>query len=432
MTRISMQNIEAVDNGTDGVLFKEIGQQPFSIDLNHLPSFEYGLKTTTESPLCKILNANWDGDGDKQHQLYICRFFALLFPGMFGANPIVINQGEHRSGKTTAAKLIGWLLLGRDFSATILNRDIKDVETALSNDFLVLFDNADSGKDARSIEDLIAVASTGGSIRRRELYTTNTSVSAQLTSQVFFTSRGRTFDRNDVVDRCFFFKFAQFGQAGGRQAESELTMTHAVIDQRDTLMAEVIVKCQNILRSLDAKRDVTYLSNSRLQDFSRFCLAVADSEGWLPQMQGIFQSVSDEQKRISTEANPLHPLIRLAIGYDQRAMAKPMCAGELALMLDDVATRAHVNSPARKDPKSLAQLISVAQSEFKANLGLIVVMDKKVKRNLYSFRPAAETLAECIEEAGRHADPHPADGISEHPSLLLGVSGESTQSPTIM
>src|ERR1019366_1448459 len=110
-----------------------------------------------------------------------------------------------------------------------------------------------------------------------------------------FTSRGRPFDRNDVVDRCLFFKFKQFGQPGGQQAASEIDNKNSVIENRDSLMAEAIVKCQHILRSLNAKRGVRYSSGLRMQDFSHFCLAVADSEGWLPQMQGIFRSVVEEQ-----------------------------------------------------------------------------------------------------------------------------------------
>jgi hypothetical protein len=209
--RISAQQIEEVDNGTDGILFKATGQDPFNVDLRRLPECEFGLKVTSQSRLCNVLDANWLGNSGDQHQLYVCRFFALLLPGMFGANSIVINSGEHRSGKTSAAVKVGWLLMGKEFGATMLNRDIKDVETTLTNDFLVVFDNTDSNKSVRGIEDLIAVAATGGSIKRRRLYSDNTMVSSHIRSQIYFTSRGKPFDRNDVVDRCITFTFGCVG-----------------------------------------------------------------------------------------------------------------------------------------------------------------------------------------------------------------------------
>jgi hypothetical protein len=397
--RISEQQIEKVDNGTDGVLFKDTRQEAFNIDMERLPACEYGLKVTGASPLCKVLNANWLGDHADQHQLYICRFFALFFPGLFGANSIVINTGEHRSGKTSAALKIGWLLMGNQFSATMLNRDTKDVETTLANDFLVVFDNTDSNKSVRDIGDLIALAATGGSIGRRRLYSDNTTVRFPLISQVYFTSRGMPFDRNDVVDRCLIFTFGKFDQPGGPQAMSEKHIRQSVLDHRDDLMSEIIVRCQHILKSLEAKRGIPYSSSFRIKDFSRFCLAVADDEGWLPQMEMIFASVTEEQIQVSIQANPIYLLLRLAIGKDPQSLSRPMSAAELVRRLDQVADVAQIGHSANRDSRSLSRSLGESKTQFESALGMRITKDKKQKINLYSFHPCDYTRNQCVMDA---------------------------------
>jgi hypothetical protein len=186
--RISTQQIEQVDNGTDGVLFLAAGQQPFDIDFRNLPECQYGLKVDTESRLCKTFNANWLTDPEDQHQLYLCRLLALLFPGMFGADPIVMNVGEFRSGKTSAAAKVGLLLIGEEFHVTMLNRNVKDVETTLTNKFFVVFDNTDSQKSVSDIEDLVALTATRGAIERRKYYSDNEMFSRPIISQTYFTT----------------------------------------------------------------------------------------------------------------------------------------------------------------------------------------------------------------------------------------------------
>ncbi len=403
--RISAQQIEEVDNGTDGVLFKTNSQDSFNIDLRHLPECEYGLKVTGQSRLCNALDANWLDNPVDQHQLYVCRFFALLFPGLFGANSMVINSGEHRSGKTSAAAKIGWLLLGKEFSATMLNRDVKDVETTLTNDFLVVIDNTDSDNSLRGIEDLIAVAATGGSIKRRRLYTDNSMVSSPLISQVYFTSRSMPFVRNDVVDRCLIFTFGKFDQPGGPEAMSEKSIRRSVLDHRDDLMAEIIVRSQNILKSLESKRGISYSSSFRIKDFSRFCLAVADDEGWLQQMEMIFAAVTEDQLQVSIQADPLYLLLRLAVGRDPQSLLRPMSATELVRILEQVADAATVGHLASQDSKSLSRSLGESKTQFENALGMRITKDKKRKINLYSFHPSDDIRGQCVMEAQQLSPP---------------------------
>jgi hypothetical protein len=401
MCRISAHEISEEDNGADGVLFRSAGQQAFDIDLNDLPTCRYGLKVTPDSPLCGALGGNWLGNPADQHQLWVCRFFSMLFPGMFGASSIVLNSGEHRSGKTSAAAKIGWLLMGKDFNVTMLNRDIKDVETTLTNDFLVVLDNVDSAKSLRAIEDLIAVAATGGSIKRRRLYTNNAMVTCPIVSQIYFTSRGKPIVRNDIVDRTLTFTFGKYDEPGGPQALSEKAIQQSVLAVRDNLMAEVIVRCQKILQGLYAKRAQSYSSSFRIKDFGRFCLATADAEGWHSKMTDIFARVAEEQSETSLEGNPIYGILRLWIGVNSKNLFNPISAADLDRGLAEIADSAGIHYSARSNPPFLSRLLNESKSEFDSAIGMKITHDKKCKRSLFSFDPVDQTKMQCVEEALR-------------------------------
>jgi hypothetical protein len=135
-----------------------------------------------------------------------------------------------------------------------------------------------------------------------------------------------------------------------------------------------------------------------MKDFSRFCLAVADDEGWLPEMEMIFGSVTEEQSQISIQANPLYSLLRLAIGKDAQTLSHAMSALELGRRLDQIAAIAQILDPTKNNPKSLSRLLGEAKTEFENAIGMRISKDRKMKINVYSFRPTEEIRDQCVAE----------------------------------
>jgi hypothetical protein len=168
------------------------------------------------------------------------------------------------------------------------------------------------------------------------------------------------FERNDVVDRLLIFTFGKFDLPDGPQAISENDTRQSVLKYRNELFAEVIVRLQLILKAVEPRREVHYPTSFRMKDFAHFCLAAADAEGWLPRMTRMFANITEEQKQLSLQGNPLYLLLRLAIGEDPESLRERSAAADLGRRLARIASIAQLEFPARGNPRALSNLLTLA------------------------------------------------------------------------
>ena len=106
--------------------------------------------------------------------------------------------GEKGSGKTSVLRRIGQLLFGPKFQVLGMSHEPKDFDAAVTGDAFVGIDNADA--NIAWLDDKLAVVATGGTLKRREYYTTNKLVEYPITAFVGITSRTPHFRREDVAD----------------------------------------------------------------------------------------------------------------------------------------------------------------------------------------------------------------------------------------
>ncbi|MHC5057588.1 MAG: hypothetical protein ACYTKD_23175 [Planctomycetota bacterium] len=159
-------------------------------------------------------------------------FYTLFFPELFPTRPILALVGEAGSVKTFALKKVGRLLFGRSFNVMQLSKDPKDFEAALTNMPFVAVDNSDTRIDW--LPDHLAVAATGGSLQRRELYTTNRLVEFPVVASVGITSRTPHFRREDIADRLLLFYLKRL-----RSFTPESDLLQELENRRDEVMTEV-------------------------------------------------------------------------------------------------------------------------------------------------------------------------------------------------
>jgi hypothetical protein len=169
--RITADNVELVDNGSDGILFvHSAGSTPFTINIPPQRG-----RTLVELVLRQI---NYDQDrrltANDQILLVLLWTYGLFFPELFPTRPILLMMGPPGSLKTFSMRAIGRLVLGEEFEVLAMGEDVKDFDAAITNEGFVVADNADGAW--RWLEDRLAIAATGGKIKRRKYYTTNTLV----------------------------------------------------------------------------------------------------------------------------------------------------------------------------------------------------------------------------------------------------------------
>lgn len=197
--RLDGAAIEVVDNGTDGVLFRDTGIiEPFEAleppaalgvpSLNDailgIPNYETTvLKHTREQ--AEMMARIW--------------LYALFFGEHMEARPHLVLTGPTNSGKTLVLQAISELLNGPGSTVSTIPHDRQTFETTVSNNSFVFFDNVDTPN--KWLMDALAEVATGIQFTRRLLYSTNESVTYRVQSYLGLTTRDPWFSRTDIATR---------------------------------------------------------------------------------------------------------------------------------------------------------------------------------------------------------------------------------------
>lgn len=215
--RLNGRTVELVDNGTDGILFRDSNTsseflvEPEQIALPTLSTQDQS-QTSQLSPLDHAIFAvpNYadrilDQTGDSSHTTgeaaALSHIWALsmFFPEFMEARPHLVMTGGTGSGKTIFFQLLKRMIDGNRGTVDVVPHDQQTFETAVSNAHHLFFDNVDTPN--RWFADAIAEASTGIQFTRRILYSTNESVTFDVQVFLGFTTRDPWFSRTDIATR---------------------------------------------------------------------------------------------------------------------------------------------------------------------------------------------------------------------------------------
>jgi hypothetical protein len=287
-------------NGTDGVLFRNPGMTPIELA-------EEGRRAAAEM-LTETANFK-DGrylKADQARLLYDLWCWTPFFPELMPTRPILLLNGPQGSAKTSALRRYLQTLNGPAAEVFVLDpKRLDGLIAALSHDPVVVIDNADGA--IKGLENIVAVAATGGKYPLRELFTTNDPRVVQLTAFVAATSRDpKPFRRPDVADRLLpltvdrretFLEEAQINTETNRNRPAwwwyALTVLPAML---------------KALRTYRPKR-----SAYRLADFTRFCLAVGPVIGYKRDViEAALKAVDDERSEFASEGSTLPEALETA------------------------------------------------------------------------------------------------------------------------
>jgi hypothetical protein len=353
--RIRAGRVDVVDNGTDDVyFFRSPGWQPFTVQLptanqermDEILAGEYlaqqlfgGLRPDTS-----CLTAA------EQGWLLVYWILAVFFRELFPTRPILALVGPAGSGKSTLLRQIGRLLFGSTFELMQLSPDPKDFDAAVTNLALVGLDNADV--DVSWLPDRLAVVSTGGSLKRRQLYTTNKLVEYPVVAFLGITSRTPHYRREDVADRLLVFNLERFDTF-----EAEEALHRSFEERRNTIMTEIVRLLRHVMAAL-SKPEVKRPSGFRMADFAQFALRIAHGSGQESgeQMASMLDRLASEQRDFAIQHEPLFEVIGrwLDAGNKNRWIT----TAELWFELGEEALRTPPMSFPYKDARALGMAIT--------------------------------------------------------------------------
>ncbi len=299
--RVSIDTIDIVSNGTDGILFEALpGYQPFTrqdVDSNtdllvelytSRVYLDEGALTTEEY---RLLLGIW--------------VYHLFFDGLHATHPICAFIGPKGSSKTSSVRRLGILLFGASFQVSPIPEKPDDFDAAVTNGFLVGFDNVDG--QTQWLNDKLAIVATGGCIKRRELYSTNNLIEYPIRACVAITSRTPKFRRDDVAERLLPFPLKTLPQK-----VSEQHLLDEALAERNRFMSWMLLRLQEILCMLAKTADqATIHTDLRMADFATFMLRIAEADGVVEPMLDIIQRLANAQSQFTLEQDPLFELLNI-------------------------------------------------------------------------------------------------------------------------
>ncbi len=368
--RISSDYIELLDNGTDGVLFLS--------DSKYKP-FEITEGNNTDSLLAKVIidKINFAYDllsPDEKRFIFTLWLLSIFFESIMPTKPIVAFIGEKGSGKTITLRKVGMLLFGPDFNVTPLPVEEKDFDAAVTNSYYVAIDNAD--KKCKWLDDKLATMATGGTIKRRDLYTTNNLVEYKTKCFLGITSRTPYFRRDDVAERLLIMKVEKL-----KSKNAENKLLNEVNKNRDEIMTEIVNYLQEIVRALKKENETDYSGNFRMADFADFALKVACYGCVEIHVRNVLDKLSNEQSYFALEDNPTFDLL---YEWAPNNPGKEVTNAELCKELADLADKKRIDFPYKGKTQSFAQHMR----NLRANLSEIFDITERTvgaRKNLYKY-----------------------------------------------
>ncbi len=298
--RITANQIDVIDNGTDGILFMTDPMKE-SIDLISINDD----KSYLDDLLISKMNFGDNIlDPGELRIIFLFWLLSIFFHTMLSTKMILLITGEKGSGKSVILKLIGKLLFGKYYNVHCMTGNERDFNSLSINTLYVGLDNVDS--KCEWFKDKLATSATGAKVVERTLFTNYGTTEFIQNCFIAISSRTPYFGRDDVADRLFIIKLKRF-----TTFDSEKKIIDNLLDNRNRIMSEIINHLQQIIQILHNHKEYISSNNFRNADFYNFIIKIAKEYGIKEQFDSILDKIVKQQSVFTLESDSLLQLLQL-------------------------------------------------------------------------------------------------------------------------
>jgi hypothetical protein len=407
MYRVTADRIEVVPIGTDDILLKgdKLGNLPPLEELNaHVEGLRpllghSTMQTVPGTPLTTYYLTRFSEEDvlsyNQAHTMVIAR---LMF--MFCASrhpllwPMRLLTGDTSGGKSTLAEIENII-----FRGDMLKVELDALPTSMASfishvtsvDYCC-FDNIDNAFDEASdeLKNMMCRLATGASISLRVLYETNTNRTYSLLKHVTLSARANPFDRDDILRRVLHIKMAP--GAGDREKTGIL---EAALDNRTAIWAEILIRCQNIVKAHKANAGKSYPLVSKMKEYENYTMICADFEDSLEETRKLWAAYTQAYKDAITLDNHLLTSVLLWLGQNVGRAKGTYSSTSLHASLLLLHKEIGIEFP-YKYATTFGKAITSNEVALRAGAGLQYKTNNKLGRREISFMATPEILAQAV------------------------------------
>lgn len=395
LVRITVQDIDRVPNGTNGQLFLfPKNYQPWLLNLDELPQ-PTDICPDSAALLPRLLFEMLEFENESLcredlHVLLGCYIVTLFMPGIISGKILLEVLGGTGSGKTLFLRMLGRLVYGRHFEVTGMDTNESQVENAIVNNCFLVFDDV-KRTSSPAILGMIRRACTGGSCKRRELYSTFNEVEEPYRAAIAITGSDEPFTGSDEMNnRALVIRAKQRDDF-----IDEVELLRRVDENRDALLGEMMVRLRSVIIAIRAQQNFKPNVKMRMASFATLLLRVGRQWDWGQAAQHVLDAWQEEQSGAGLDAaitEILDAWLPTVNGKTEK-----MSAGVLCQRLNDFALANRLSTPRWfGDSRWLTRVLRSAAQAYHRHYGFCFSgRTSGHKAPQYWFEPSEEMLKKC-------------------------------------
>lgn len=227
-----------------------------------------------------------------------------------GSHYGLMLKAERGSGKTTLTKVVNQLLDPSAADAVVMPKKLDDLHVALASHYLCCFDNVRDIPTEHS--DSLCTAITGGTVLKRELYTTRDAAYLHLHNCVIINGIEIAPQESDLAERLLMFHMQKLKPS---ELKPDFSISTYLAEKRPLILGcifDALAKASVIVRKLDPK-ETTRMAGAYIE-----MLAVAEALGI---SEKEFRRLIEENVQKLHQACADSPLVEAVCEYMNGPMA---------------------------------------------------------------------------------------------------------------
>ena len=185
--------------------------------------------------------------------------------------PMIALNGHQGSAKTTGARIVQKLLDPSSVDVGPIPKSPAEIAQLLSHHHFICFDNLSNIKTG--VSDLLCQAVTGGTFKKRRLYTDEEDVILRMDSCLAVTGINIVAEKTDLLDRTLLFRFERVDE---KLRKDETSLWAEFEAAKPGLLTSIFNTLSEALARLPNQLE----KSSRMADFYRVGVAVSQALGY--------------------------------------------------------------------------------------------------------------------------------------------------------
>lgn len=377
--KITDENVELCDNGTDRVLFSDnINVAPYeykqNIERDFLNEYLLGLPNYSNSSYLT---------GKDIKILVEIYLHAIFMPELLQTKPIISTVGTKGSGKTTLLRMMIKCAYGNTADVISMTNKMEDLDTIVANKHFIVIDNLDTYKE--SINDKIACYATGVTNEKRKLYSNGEVYSERVEAFLGISTRNPVFRRDDVAQRVLIIYLDPLVEYS-----TEGSIMTPMLEHRSEILSQIITNLQRVIGLIKSRKYAGYKSKFRMADFAHFTALYLDSG---EVAEELLHRVVKTQQALVIEGDILLTLLTKYVHQNRNCQDGWITARMLYKELDSYIQQEIQDTQFKNDfrvkydnPISLAKRLMNIRQEIE---DFIIVETKRARGNIIMYQLSA-------------------------------------------